>query len=79
MAGAVAKPISPEAKQFGKNLRASRKSAGFSQEGFALHCGLDRSYVGQIERGEKNVTLKTIVTLAEALETTADQLVIGVH
>jgi transcriptional regulator with XRE-family HTH domain len=60
--------ISEEAKTFGDNVRAARKAAGFSQEGFAYHCGLDRSYVGQVERGEKNVTLRTIVVLAEALK-----------
>lgn len=74
----MAEPISKEAETFGKNLRAARKAAGFSQEGFTYHCGLDRSYVGQVERGEKNVTLKTIVTLASALESSASALVEGV-
>lgn len=64
----MAEPISKEAEIFGDNVRAARKTAGFSQEGFAFHCGLDRSYVGQVERGEKNVTLKTIVILAGSLE-----------
>ena len=70
--------ISDEAKTFGENVRAARKKAGFSQESFAYHCGLDRSYVGQVERGEKNVTLRTIVVLAEALEMDAAALVAGV-
>lgn len=55
-------------KMFGKNLRALRKRKGFSQEGFALHAGLDRTYVGGIERGERNPALKTILQLANALE-----------
>ena len=54
-------------KQFGQNLRALRKRKGFSQEGFALHAGLDRTYIGGIERGERNPALKTILQLAEAL------------
>jgi len=69
--------ISKEAKTFGDNVRAARKEAGFSQESFAYHCGLDRSYVGQVERGEKNVTLRTIVVLAGALELRVAELVHG--
>jgi len=70
-------PISKEAKVFGDNLRAARKAAGFSQEAFAYHCGLDRSYVGQVERGEKNVTLRTIVVLADALDAKPAKLLDG--
>ena len=55
-------------KLFGQNLRMLRKRKGFSQEGFALHAGLDRTYIGGIERGERNPALKTILQLAEALE-----------
>lgn len=53
---------------FGNNLRELRKAKGFSQESFALHVGLDRTYVGGIERGERNPALKSIILLAEALE-----------
>ena len=44
-----------------------RKAAGHSQEGFAHLAGLDRTYVGGIERGERNPALKTIICLAEVL------------
>ena len=47
-------------EKFGERIRELRKSQGFSQEAFALECGLDRSYVGAIERGERNLSLRNI-------------------
>ncbi|MGV1033889.1 MAG: helix-turn-helix domain-containing protein [Microbacteriaceae bacterium] len=52
---------------FGARVRELRQAKGFSQEGFAHHVGLDRTYVGGIERGERNVSLDNIHRLAEAL------------
>ena len=43
---------SPICEAFGRNLRAIRKSKGFSQERLAHETGIDRSYLGKIERGE---------------------------
>jgi len=45
-----------------------------SQEGLAHDAGLDRSYVGQVERGERNITLDNIYRLAEALRVDAGAL-----
>jgi transcriptional regulator with XRE-family HTH domain len=53
--------------RFGENLRSVRKANGFSQEQLAFASGLDRSYVGKIERGQINVTLETVNTLAKTL------------
>lgn len=53
---------------FGKAVRELRKENGLSQEAFADLAGIDRSYMGHIERGEKNVTLTKIYQLADALE-----------
>lgn len=49
---------SPICEAFGRNLRAIRKSKGFSQERLAHETGIDRSYVGKIERGEVNITIE---------------------
>lgn len=56
------------------NLRRLRLEMGLSQEEFAERCGLHRTYVGAIERGERNVTLKTLDALADGLGATAIDL-----
>jgi transcriptional regulator with XRE-family HTH domain len=60
--------LSPAHGAFGDAIRAIRKEQGISQEAFALKCGLDRSYFGAVERGERNVSLTNILRIAEALE-----------
>lgn len=62
-------------KQFGENLRLKRKSAGLSQEQLAYASGLDRSYVGKVERGQVNVTLETICILANTLSCSPKDLI----
>ena len=58
----------PDAKVlFGRRVRELRKSRGWSQEEFALHVGLDRSYVGGVERGERNIGLENICLIAASL------------
>lgn len=52
---------------FGANVRRLRGEMGFSQESFAEECGLHRTYVGAIERGERNVSLDNIARIASAL------------
>lgn len=59
---------------FGKRVREMRKSKGISQERLAEMAGIDRSYMGNIERGEKNVTLKKAYEICDALEVTIYQL-----
>lgn len=54
-------------KSFGKRLRELRLEVGLSQENLALNCDLDRSYVGQVERGEKNISLVNIYKIAKGL------------
>ena len=53
---------------FGERLIELRKTKGWSQERLALESGLARSYVGGIERGQRNLALLNIYRLAEALE-----------
>lgn len=51
----------------GWNLRRYRVALGLSQEKLALEAGIDRSYVGRVERGSENVTIVTLEALAKAL------------
>ena len=53
----------------GRNIRRRRRTAGLSQEAFAHACGLHRTYIGAVERGERNITLGTLVKIAAALST----------
>jgi transcriptional regulator with XRE-family HTH domain len=54
---------------FGRTVRALRKEAGYSQEAFGDLCGIDRSYMGGIERGEHNIALLNILKILSALQT----------
>jgi transcriptional regulator with XRE-family HTH domain len=67
-----------ERQTLGANVRAARKRKGWSQEELADHCGLHRTYVGGIERGERNVTLENILRLAGALNVVPAELLKGV-
>ena len=60
--------------RFGKALRRRRTRLGVSQEEFADLCGLDRTYVGGIERGERNVSLVNIEKIATALRISLSEL-----
>ena len=51
----------------GAQIREARKAKGLSQEQLALQAEVDRSYVGGIERGERNVSFLTLVRIAECL------------
>lgn len=54
-------------KKFGNKLREFRKQKGFSQEKLAFKCDLHRTYISDIERGSRNVSLKNIDKIAKAL------------
>ena len=60
--------------KFGRNLRALREIRSLTQEALAARAGLDRSYVGGVERGERNPTLSAISRLARALDTAPSSL-----
>jgi len=61
-------------KRFGHRVRALRKAKGLSQEAFADTCGLDRTYVGGIERGERNLGLRNIEVIAQGLGLSVSEL-----
>ena len=64
-------------KQFGNRVRSHRKRAGWSQEKLAHECRLDRSYIGGVERGERNVSLLNIQRIADSLGIRAAELFDG--
>jgi transcriptional regulator with XRE-family HTH domain len=70
---------SPVCTAFGRNLRSIRKSKGFSQEGLAHKAGIDRSYLGKIERGEVNITIEKIYLLAECLQCSPKEFLVDLH
>lgn len=65
-------------KAFGNNVATRRRELGLSQEGLAERAGLHRTYVGSVERGERNPALKSIVKIARALAVDPGDLLKGV-
>jgi len=59
---------------FGENLRRQRKAMGISQEDLADKAGLHRTYIGSVERGERNVSIDNIERLANAVGSTVQKL-----
>jgi transcriptional regulator with XRE-family HTH domain len=53
----------------GTRIRDARKGLGISQEGLALHADIDRSFMGQVERGQRNVSFITLCKIASVLKT----------
>ncbi|MFK7979825.1 MAG: helix-turn-helix domain-containing protein [Saprospiraceae bacterium] len=60
--------------KFGERVRKSRKDRGLSQEQLAFKAGLHRTYIGVIERAEKNITLLNIEKIANSLDVEISQL-----
>jgi transcriptional regulator with XRE-family HTH domain len=55
-------------------VRELRGVTGLSQENFAAECGLDRTYLGGVERGERNISLRNIDLIASALDVSLSEL-----
>lgn len=74
----LAMPVSPKNCQlvqiFARNVRTRRLALGVSQEALAEAAGVHRTYIGMIERGEKNVTIYNIERIAIALNASAASL-----
>jgi len=64
-------------KRFGEWVRSLRQGKGLSQEALAHACGLDRTYIGGVERGERNISLINIHVIADALEVSVKELFNG--
>jgi len=65
-------------KQIGKNIRKLRLKHGWSQDVFGERSGLNRAHVGEIERGESNVSIQTLKLIADALGVKIRDLMTGV-
>ena len=61
-------------RDLGRAIREARRDQGISQEQLALDCGVHRTYLGSVERGERNISLLNITRIAAALGTTASAL-----
>ena len=61
-------------RSYGKLIRKKWKEKKITQEALALQCGIDRSYIGRIERGEVNLTVEKLYEIATALEVDMKEL-----
>lgn len=64
--------------ELGEHIRDARKAKGLSQEQLALQAEIDRSYVGGIERGERNVSFLTLVKIAICLDCDVSKFTKGI-
>lgn len=68
-------PLSAATAEFGRRVRTRRNELGLSQEALAHEAGLHWTFIGQVERGRRNLTLHNILKLAWALDVDPSQLV----
>ena len=66
-------------KAVGQRVRKLRLQAGYSQEAFADHCGVHRTFMGTIERGETNLSLQNLARIAAGLGITLSKLFSGIE
>lgn len=72
-------PLSAATRTFGERVRQRRKQLGESQEQLADACGLHWTFVGQVERGRRNISLHNILKLAHGLQIDPGDLVRGLQ
>lgn len=65
-------------KELGRRIRERRKAFDWSQEEFASQAGIDRSYMGGVERGERNLSFKTLCEICAALQCDVAALTSGI-
>ncbi len=68
--------MKPLQKRLGRAIRRLRTAAGYSQEDFAVVVGVHRTYMGAVERGEVNISLRNMEKIAGSLEITASKLLL---
>ena len=62
-------------RKVGENIRQYRTGAGFSQERLSFESNLDRTYIGSVERGERNISIINLSKLAKALNVSISNLI----
>jgi transcriptional regulator with XRE-family HTH domain len=72
-------PISPAAELLGNRVRARRQALDLTLESAAPRCGIHWSYLGQVERGQRNLSLHNLLHIAEGLEVDPGDLVAGLR
>jgi len=65
-------------RELGRRIRSQRKQIGLTQEALALAAGVDRSYYGAVERGERNITFTVLCRLCLALQSDVAALTSGI-
>lgn len=72
----MGKPITHKQilEKFGQKMQKVRQSSGITQEELAARLGMHRTYIGLIERGERNPTIRTLYKIAKALRVSASEL-----
>ncbi|MEO8581972.1 MAG: helix-turn-helix transcriptional regulator [Patescibacteria group bacterium] len=72
----MGKPITHKhiLEKFGQKLQQTRKSKGVTQEALAVMVSMDRTYIGLIERGERNPTVRTLYKISKALKVDSCEL-----
>lgn len=72
----MGKPITHKQilEKFGQKMQKTRQAAGVTQEELAARLGMHRTYIGLIERGERNPTIRTLYKISKALKVSADKL-----
>lgn len=71
--------FSPEKKAqlaFGRAMHKFRRELGLSQEKLALTCGIHRTYIGSVERGERNISIQNMIRIASALHIPLSRLIL---
>jgi transcriptional regulator with XRE-family HTH domain len=64
-------------KQVGANIRKIRQEFDISQEELAVRAGLDRTYIGAVERGERNISILNLAKIAKTLGFTVSEIIKG--
>jgi transcriptional regulator with XRE-family HTH domain len=75
----MAEPISPATAELGARVRARREELGLSQEALAAQTGVHWTFIGQVERGQRNISLHNLLKVAAGLGVDPGELVTGLR